>query len=72
LESVSADARARVPIWEKVTLSIDEAAAYSGIGVKKLRAMSKAKNCPFVLFVGEKCMIKRRPFEQYLEREYSV
>lgn len=27
-----------VPIWEKSNLSLEEAAAYSGIGINKLRA----------------------------------
>ena len=29
-----------VPIWEKSNLTLEEAAAYSGIGITKLRAMS--------------------------------
>ena len=41
-----------VPIWEKATLTIEEAAAYSNIGQCKLREMAEEQNCPFVLFVG--------------------
>ena len=26
-----------VPVWERITISLEEAAAYSGIGVRKLR-----------------------------------
>lgn len=61
-----------VPIWEKTTLSIAEAALYSGIGQTKLRKMANREDCPFVLWVGHKCLIKRKPLEEYLERMYSI
>ena len=61
-----------VPIWEKSNLSLEEAAAYSGIGVNKLRALTNEKNCRFVLWVGNKRLIKRRLFDQYIEQEYSI
>ena len=51
-----------VPIWEKANLTIEEAAAYFGIGTNKLRAMTDGENCPFVLWVGSKRLIKRRKF----------
>lgn len=43
-----------VPIWEKVTLTIDEAAAYSNIGINKLEDMSRMPRCPFVLYIRKK------------------
>lgn len=61
-----------VPIWEKANLTIEEAAAYFGIGMNKLRAMTEDENCKFVLYVGTKRLIKRRLFEQYLEQAYSI
>ena len=36
-----------VPIWEKSNLTLQEAAAYSGIGVNKLRELSDEKGCKF-------------------------
>ena len=33
-----------VPIWEKTTLTLDEAAAYTGIGVCRLRAITDDEN----------------------------
>ena len=30
----------RVPVWEKANLSLEEAAAYFGIGINKLRDMT--------------------------------
>lgn len=38
-----------VPIWEKTNLTLEEAAAYSGIGVNKLRNLSNDEQCKFVL-----------------------
>ena len=61
-----------VPIWEKSNLSLGEAAAYSGIGINKLRELTNEKNCQFVLWVGNKRLIKRRLFDQYIEQEYSI
>ena len=61
-----------VPVWEKANLSLEEAAAYFGIGVNKLRDMTNDEECPYVLWNGSKRLIKRKAFEQYLERSYSI
>jgi excisionase family DNA binding protein len=61
-----------VSIWEKSTLSLEEAAAYSEIGINKLCELTNEKNCRFVLWVGNKRLIKRRLFDQYIEKEYSI
>ena len=61
-----------VPIWEKANLTIEEAAAYFGIGTNKLRAMTDGESCPFVRWVGSKRLIKRRKFEKFLEEQYSI
>lgn len=61
-----------VPIWEKALLTLTEAAEYSNVGINKLRDITNDENCPFVLFVGSKRLIKRKPFEAFLERAYSI
>ena len=61
-----------VPICEKANLSMEEAAAYFGIGINKLREMTNEDNCPFVLWNGSKRMIKRKAFEKFLEAAYSI
>lgn len=48
-----------IPIWEKSNLSLEEAAAYSGIGINKLREITNEDRCKFVLWVGNKRLIKR-------------
>ena len=61
-----------VPVWEKANLSMEEAAAYFGIGINKLRELTNEDNCPFVLWNGSKRMIKRKAFEKFLEAAYSI
>ena len=61
-----------VPIWEKSNLTLEEAAAYSGIGINKLRSLSDHEQCQFVLWVGSKRLIKRRKLDEYTERMYSL
>ena len=61
-----------VPVWEKANLTLEEAAAYSGIGIHKLRELSNDKRCEFVLFVGSKRLIKRKLFDAWIEDKYSL
>lgn len=61
-----------VPIQEKSNLTLEEAAAYFGIGVNKLREISNDPKCGFVLFVGNKRLIKRVPLEKQLAQAYSI
>ncbi|MEE1086576.1 MAG: excisionase [Schaedlerella sp.] len=62
----------QVPIWCKITLSIEEAAEYSGIGRDRLRSLTEDENCDFVVWVGKKRIIKREKFEAYLINSYSI
>lgn len=61
-----------VPIWEKSNLNLEEAAAYSGIGINKLRRISDKEDCSFVLWIGSKRLIKRRKLDEYIENAYSI
>lgn len=61
-----------VPIWKKSTLTIEEAAAYSGIGRNKLRSLTDKEDCPFVLWIGSKRLIKRKLLDEYIEEMYSI
>ena len=61
-----------VPVWVKPYLTIDEATAYTGIGRDKLYEMTSREKCPFVLWVGNRRMIKRRVFDEYIEKMYSI
>lgn len=61
-----------IPIWAKSNLTVEEAAAYTGIGMSKLRELSDNEKCPFVLWVGNKRLLKRKKLDEYIENVYSV
>lgn len=62
----------RVPIHLKMTLTAREAAAYSNIGINKIDALLRTPNCPFVLFVGSKKLVKRKEFEDFIRKELII
>jgi len=62
----------KIPIWEKATLTLEEAASYTGIGVNKLREISNDESCDFVLWNGSKRLLKRERLESYLNTAYSI
>lgn len=62
----------KVPIYEKMNLTIEEAAEYSNIGVCKLNELAKEPMCPFVLYIGRKKLIKRKEFEKYIEKKIEL
>lgn len=61
-----------VPIWEKLNLSIEEAAAYTGIGENQLRELSQADDCEFVIWIGSKRLLKRKKLEEFLDKKNSL
>ena len=61
-----------VPIWEKAALTIEEAAAYSNIGIHKLREITDRNDNSLVLWVGKKRLIKRKALEKYIDQTYSI
>ena len=61
-----------VPIHLKAALTIREAAEYSNIGINRIDAMLRQPNCPFVLFVGTRKLVKRREFEDYISRTFVI
>ena len=61
-----------ISLCEKANLTLEEASAYFGIGVNKLRQLINEKDCQYVLWCGNKRLIKRKIFEKYLEKTYSI
>ena len=61
-----------IPVWEKVTLTIEEAAEYSNIGINKLRELANNPRCTFVLYVGKKRLIKRKEFEKFISQSIEL
>lgn len=62
----------KVPIPQKLTLTIKEAAEYSNIGINKIDHMLRSPNCPFVLYVGTKKLVKRKEFEDFISSELVI
>jgi len=61
-----------IPIYQKQNLTIEEAAVYFNIGRNKLRQLTDDEKCVFVLWVGEKRLIKRKQFDEFIEKAYSI
>ena len=61
-----------VPIHKKLALTIREAAEYSNIGINKIDEMLRTPNCPFVLFVGKKKLVKRKEFEEFISSRLTI
>ena len=62
----------RIPIYKKMALTIKEAAEYSNIGINKIDSMLRTPNCPFVLYVGNKKLVERKEFEDYISRQLVI
>jgi excisionase family DNA binding protein len=62
----------QVPIWKKTTLTVKEAAAYSNIGINRIEEMLRDPRCQFVLYVGNKKLVKRELFEEYLKNTLEL
>lgn len=61
-----------VPLSEKLCLTVDEANRYSGIGVNTISAMLNREDCPFVLRVGRKRLVKRKEFEEFIRNTSQI
>lgn len=58
-----------VPVWERYTLSVEEAAVYFRIGENKLRKIiSEHEDADFILWNGNRPQIKRILFEKYIDK----
>ena len=58
-----------VPIWERYTLTIEEAAEYFRIGRARLRQLvHENPDADFLLMVGNRMQIKRKQFEKYIDK----
>ena len=57
-----------LPIWEKYTLTIDEASKYFRIGEKKLRKLAEEnRDSNWVIMNGNRIQIKRKLFERIID-----
>lgn len=57
-----------VPIWQRYTLTIEEASKYFRIGEKKLRKLAEENiNSGWVIMNGNRVQIKRKQFEKIID-----
>ena len=61
-----------LPINQKAILTIKEATEYTSIGINKMYEMLRTPNCPFVLYVGTKKLVKREALEEYLNKQLVI
>ena len=61
-----------VPIADKIALTISEAAALSNIGQNKISNLLRLPNCPFLICVGAKRLVKRKEFERFISEHLEI
>ena len=62
-----------IPYWEKYMLTLREAAEYFHIGEKKMRQIVEENmDAKFLLENGNRVMIKRKLFEEYLDKANAI
>ena len=61
-----------VPLGEKYTLSIKEAAVYFNLGIKKMRRLAEENMGVFALVSGNRYLIIRTKFEEYLQNNSTI
>lgn len=58
-----------IPIWERYTLTIEEASKYFRIGENKLRRLAdENKNDDWLIMNGNRIQIKRKQFEKIIDK----
>lgn len=62
-----------LPWWQKYTLILNEASEYFGIGYKKLKMfVQEHADEDFILWNGNRALIKRVQFEKYMDSQMNV
>ena len=64
--------KTNIPVWEKAVLTIPEAAEYSGIGRGRLRKLCDDSDCSFGFKVGNRRMVKRKEFDQFISTTKAI
>ena len=62
----------KIPLNEKYSLTIKEAALYFSIGVKKMRRLAEDNLGDFAVYSGNRYLIIRDRFEAFLQQTSSI
>ena len=65
-------ANQKIPVTAKYMLSINEAAQYFNIGVKKMRRLAEDNLGVFAVYSGNRYLIIRCKFEEFLQKTSSI
>lgn len=58
-----------IPLWQKYTLTVEEASRYFRIGQAKLRRIiSENEDADFILWNGNRPQVKRKLFEEFVDK----
>ena len=57
-----------IPVWEKYTLTIEEASSYFRIGENKLRQVANEHKAECVIMNGNRMLIKKKNFEKVIDK----
>lgn len=72
-KSIAVHKKPEVPVSERYTLSVEEAAIYYGIGQKRLRNLiAENPNADYLLAVGNRTQFKRKLFEEYIDNATCI
>ena len=62
-----------IPLWKRYALTINEASLYFRIGENSLRRLvDEKRDANFVIKVGNRSLIKRELFEDYLSQRNEL
>ena len=60
-----------IPLQYKSNLTLQEAAAYTGLTEEQLEMLTEEKDCNFVLWWGSKQLFRREKLNQYLDEHFQ-
>lgn len=66
-DRVADSGKTAIPISEKYMLTIKEASEYFNIGIKNMRRMAEENTGAYAIFLGNRYLIVRRKFEEYMD-----
>lgn len=73
LQNNTNSSKKSIPIYHKYNLTVDEAALYFRIGENKLRQIINNNRCSdFILWNGNRPLIKRVKFENYIDSIHEI
>ena len=70
--NIENEAGVRLSVSEKYLLSSRDAAAYFGIGIKKMRRLAEDNLGRFAVYSGNRYLINRTKFDEYIEKSSEI